>query len=192
MTRGKSARLFGLAGCALAAASAAGGCATRAGADATTGTGSLVGRRAPDLTAVDMTGRPVSLASLRGRVVLLDLWASWCEPCKKELPLLDGMAERLKSKGVEVLAVSIDDRRENAARFLEARPRWALTAAHDPTKLVGETWRPEKMPTSYVIDREGIIRHVNAGFEPGDETVIERQLLEMVSMNVIPPAKSDP
>jgi peroxiredoxin len=95
--------------------------------------------------------------------------------------MLDDIAARLKDQGVEVLAVSIDQDRQNVKKFLESRARWSLTVAHDPAGAVADTLQPEKMPTSYVIDRQGIVRHINAGFEPHDARRIERQLRELAA-----------
>ena len=93
--------------------------------------------------------------------------------------MLDDIAGRLKGSGVEILAVSIDQERRNVRKFLESRPRWALTVAHDPQGAIADTLQPEKMPTSYFIDRDGIIRFVNSGFEPDDAPVIEKRLREL-------------
>jgi cytochrome c biogenesis protein CcmG, thiol:disulfide interchange protein DsbE len=137
------------------------------------------GRPAPEIVVQRLSGKPLALSSLRGRVVLLDVWASWCVPCKQELPMLDAIAGRLRDRGVEVLAVSIDQERGNVTKFLESRSRWALTVAHDPDGVIADRLQPEKMPTSYVIDREGIVRFINSGFEPSDAREIERKLTEL-------------
>jgi thiol-disulfide isomerase/thioredoxin len=162
------------------AATGTGGASSRAGGgsrDETRGQG--VGHAAPEIVVDQVKGGSLSLSSLRGRVVLLDVWASWCGPCKQELPMLDAIAGRLRRRGVEVLAVSVDQDRENVDKFLGARPHWNLTVAHDPKGAIADTFQPEKMPTSYVIDREGIIRYVNSGFEPGDAKEIEQRLAEL-------------
>jgi cytochrome c biogenesis protein CcmG, thiol:disulfide interchange protein DsbE len=162
------------------AAVLAAGCAT-AGAGASGG-GPHVGAPAPEITVQSLSGKAITVSSLRGKVVLLDVWASWCGPCKKELPVLDAMAGRLRRRGVQVLAVSIDQERENMLRFLaDQKPaeRWALTIAHDPAGQIADRLQPDKMPTSYVIDRAGIIRYVNSGFVPSDAEAIEHRLLEV-------------
>jgi cytochrome c biogenesis protein CcmG, thiol:disulfide interchange protein DsbE len=141
--------------------------------------GSGVGRSAPEIVVERLDGRSLSLSSLRGKVVLLDVWASWCGPCKQELPMLDAIAGRLRGRGVEVLAVSVDQERDNVVKFLSGRAHWSLTVAHDPRGAIADTFQPDKMPTSYVIDRAGIIRHVNSGFETSDAPVIERRLAEL-------------
>jgi thiol-disulfide isomerase/thioredoxin len=133
----------------------------------------------PKVSVKSMAGdRDIRLGG-GGRVVLLDIWASWCAPCKEELPLLDDMAGRLKKRGIEIIAVSVDEEKASAEDFLRARPSWTLTLAHDPAGRVPELLQPPKMPTSYIIDASGVIRHVNAGFERGDVTRIEAQLVDL-------------
>jgi thiol-disulfide isomerase/thioredoxin len=162
---------------ALAALVALGGCATTNAA--VESGGKQVGAPAPEIRVESLGGKSLGIGDFRGKVVLLDVWASWCGPCKQELPMLDDMAKRLRADGVEILAVSVDQERANVVRFLKARPHWALTIAHDPSGQIAERLAPEKMPTSYVIDREGVIRYVNSGFEPADAAVIERRLADV-------------
>jgi len=141
--------------------------------------GHQVGAPAPAIHVQSLAGKALALDDFRGKVVLLDVWASWCGPCKQELPMLDDMAKRLRGDGVEVLAVSVDQERANLVKFLRARPRWSLTVAHDPKGEIADRLSPDKMPTSYVIDREGVIRYVNSGFVPSDAREIERRLVEV-------------
>jgi thiol-disulfide isomerase/thioredoxin len=163
---------------ALAGLLALAGCATAGGAGETSG-GNQVGAPVPEIHVESLGGKDLGIGDYRGKVVLLDVWASWCGPCKQELPMLDDMAKRLRADGVEVVAVSIDQERANLVKFLKARPRWSLTIAHDPKGAIADRLAPEKMPTSYIIDREGIIRYVNSGFEPADAAVIERRLADV-------------
>ncbi len=100
-------------------------------------------------------------------------------PCKQELPELDDMAKRLHADGIEVLAVSVEPRARERHEVPQGAPHWSLTIAHDPKGRIADTLAPDKMPTSYVIDRDGTIRYVNSGFEPGDAREIERRLLEV-------------
>jgi cytochrome c biogenesis protein CcmG/thiol:disulfide interchange protein DsbE len=159
------------AGCAASMASGAGG----GGSSAEGGQG--LGEPMPDLVVDHFWNRKeIRLSDLRGKVVLLDIWASWCVPCKDEMPVLDDLARRYERKGVEVLAVSIDEDRGAAEQFLKRRKRWALTVGHDPAGALPDRLQPPKMPTSYLIDRQGILREVNAGFERGDGEKIEAQL----------------
>lgn len=93
--------------------------------------------------------------------------------------MLDAMAGRLKDRGVVILAVSIDEDRANVDKFVSGRAQWTLTLAHDPDKRVAQTLNPDKMPSSYLLDRNGIIREINGGFVPEDAKRIESQLVEL-------------
>jgi thiol-disulfide isomerase/thioredoxin len=144
------------------------------------GGGGAIGRQLPDIRLSALKGsKGVRLGDFRGKVVLLDVWASWCAPCKQELPMLDDMAGRLRGRGIEIVAVSVDDSREDAEEFLRSRKNWSLRLAHDPDGKLPSKLNPPKMPSSYFIDRGGVIRQVNAGFEHGDERKIESRLLAL-------------
>jgi thiol-disulfide isomerase/thioredoxin len=144
--------------------------------------GSVVGRPLPDMRLTALNGKKgVRLGDYRGKVVLLDVWASWCAPCKTELPMLDDMAGRLKSKGIEIVAVSVDDNREDAEEFLRSRRKWSIKLAHDPDGKLPGKLQPPKMPSSYIVDRDGVIRHMNAGFENGDVEKLESRLVKLAA-----------
>ncbi len=155
------------------------GCATAGESAGGAGQGTI-GAPLPPLKVDGLSGKTIDVASYRGRVLLLDVWASWCGPCKQELPVLNDMARRLKSQGIEILAVSVDQERANVDKFLRAQGgRWSLTVAHDPRGEIAELLQPDRMPTSYVVDRAGIVRYVNAGFVPEDAPTIEQRLREV-------------
>jgi len=155
------------------------GCATLGGGSGGGG-GPAPDQPMPDLTVRTIHGKgSIRLASLKGKVVLLDLWASWCPPCREELPLLDDLAQRLRGEEIEIIAVSVDEDRAAADEFLRRRPRWHLTLVHDPT--VAEALNPPTMPSSYVIDARGRLHEVNAGFESGDIGRIEARLRALAS-----------
>lgn len=118
---------------------------------------------APDLSFTDAAGTPVSLAALRGKVVLLDIWASWCTPCRVAFPRYDEFYRRYKDRGFHVLAVNVDESRKNADRFLEGRNP-AMKVVFDPAGRTPALFKTKGMPTSYLIDRRGRIRFVHEGF----------------------------
>ena len=163
-----AACLFGVAAC---------GGGAKPAADASQDGTSIVGNSAPDVEFAPLRGdKALKLSALRGKVVLLDFWASWCVPCQEELPLLDDMAGRLSSKGIEFIGVSIDEDKADAEHFLERKKSWALSLGHDPEQTGAKQFNPPKMPTSYVIDRKGVVQHMNAGFERADIEKVEAQL----------------
>jgi cytochrome c biogenesis protein CcmG/thiol:disulfide interchange protein DsbE len=115
-----------------------------------------IGLPAPDFTVKD-ADRSVTLSQLRGQVVVLNFWASWCGPCIEETPSLQQMQQRMKSKGVTVLAVSIDDDDGAYHRFLTVHGINFLTvrdADHKSNALYGTS----RFPETFVIDRSGIVR----------------------------------
>jgi len=169
----------GPAALALLALTGCGGAS--AGAHTEDGHGdSVVGQTVPDMKLAPLHGgKELSTQDLRGKVVLLDVWASWCAPCKEELPMLDAMAGRLGKSGVQIVAVSIDDSAEDAEGFLQSKPQWSITFAHDPEGKSLGILQPPKMPSSFVIDANGVVRDVNAGFERGDADKLEARLVEL-------------
>jgi thiol-disulfide isomerase/thioredoxin len=145
--------------------------------------GNGTGDAAPNLTLSGFWDKKaLKLSGLRGKVVLLDIWASWCAPCKDELPALDQLAKRFKSEGVdaEIVAVSIDEDRAAAEAFVRTKKNWSLTLAHDPEGAVPAQLQPPKMPTSYLIDRKGVLVQVNAGYEPGDVEKLEAKIRDLL------------
>jgi cytochrome c biogenesis protein CcmG, thiol:disulfide interchange protein DsbE len=138
------------------------------------------GQPATDFDAATLAGSSLKLSSLRGKVVLVDFWASWCEPCKKELPLLDKLAPRLHARGIEIVAVNIDDDRAKAADFVRSHGL-RLTVVNDASKKIVGAWEPPKMPSSFVVDKGGVVRAVHGGFEPGDEAKLEAELNALVA-----------
>jgi peroxiredoxin len=137
------------------------------------------GQRAPEFSLPSLKGSTVTLASMKGKVVLVDFWAQWCEPCKKELPQLDRLAKDYAAKGVVIVAVNIDKQRENAERMVK-QLGVSLPVLLDPAGSVAGTYDLPKMPTSFVIDKKGIVRFVNEGFDgPKDVDRFKQELDEL-------------
>jgi thiol-disulfide isomerase/thioredoxin len=142
--------------------------------------GSIVGQPVPDLKLAGLGGSAaLHLRDLRGKVLLVDVWASWCAPCKEELPMLDEMSDRLAAKGIQIVAVSIDESRDDAEAFLKSRPKWSIFLASDPEGKTLGILQPPQMPSSFIVDRDGTIREVNAGFSRSDAAKIEARLVEL-------------
>jgi len=126
-----------------------------------------VGEAAPAFTLRDASGATVSLEALRGRVVLLDFWASWCGPCRRSFPWMGEMQRRYGAQGLAVVAVNVDRRRGDADRFLDAVPA-GFAVVFDASGSTPSAYAVPAMPTSYLIDAAGRIAHVEPGFR--DET----------------------
>lgn len=110
-------------------------------------------------------GERWTLAGSRGRVVLLDVWATWCEPCRDALPLYQDLATEFGPKGLEVYAVNIDADPRAITPFLE-EAKVSVPVLLDPeAKVAGEVLHVKLMPTSYLIDKQGRVRFVHEGFD---------------------------
>lgn len=133
-----------------------------------------VGKPAPDFTLSGLTARDtIALPALKGKVVLIDFWASWCLPCRQLMPRIAELKGRHPE--LEIVAVSVDASREKAITFLRAVEP-SLRAAHDPKHLVADAYGVERMPSSFLIDREGRLRFRHEGYGEGDFEAIERQV----------------
>ena len=120
-----------------------------------------VGSPANDFTVKD-SDRTVSLNQLRGQVVVLNFWASWCAPCIAELPSMMEMQDRLRNRGVTVLGVSIDVDGDAYHRFIQQRNVNFLTV-RDPDQKVAGMYGTSVWPESYIIDRQGVMRRKVVG-----------------------------
>src|SRR5215510_15323015 len=119
------------------------------------------GQKAPAVAGARLDGQgQLSLAQLRGKVVYLDFWASWCKPCALSLPTLDGFRKEFGSKDFAVLAVNVDHDPALARAFLSRRPV-GYPSLFDPKGELPTTFGVETMPTSFLIDRQGVIRKVH-------------------------------
>jgi peroxiredoxin len=125
---------------------------------------SSIGKPAPDFTITD-SERSVTLSQLRGKIVVLNFWATWCPPCVEEMPSLVGMQKQMLAKGVVVLAVSVDDDANDYHKFLKDHGIDLLTI-RDPgnrndqgvTAVVASRYGTFKFPETYIIDRNGVIQ----------------------------------
>jgi cytochrome c biogenesis protein CcmG/thiol:disulfide interchange protein DsbE len=114
----------------------------------------------------------VSLDSLRGKVVLVDFWASWCAPCKRSFPWMSALHDSLAARGFELVAINLDKDRDAAERFLEQNPA-RFTVAFDPGGESAEAYHVAAMPSSFVIAPDGRIALTHAGFDPRKTAEVE-------------------
>jgi thiol-disulfide isomerase/thioredoxin len=141
---------------------------------------------APAVAIYQLDGKPFSLAALKGHVVLLDFWASWCAPCRKSFPFLDDLQTRHAQDGLRIVGLTLEEDEDAITGFLEDVPAH-FTIVRDPTERAGEAFGVVAMPTTFLIDREG---NVAARFEGGDESVhkkIEAAITTLLAGGTLPP-----
>ena len=128
----------------------------------------LAGQAAPDFVLKSASGDNLRLSEYRGEVVMINFWATWCGPCRQELPLLDELYGRYNKVGFHLLGVNIDDDSSKALQMAEELSV-SFPVLFDKQKEVSKLYSVEAMPVTVLVDREGTIRHVHQGYKPGYE-----------------------
>jgi len=127
------------------------------------------GESAPKLKLPELeTGNVISLNDLTGKIVYIDFWASWCGPCRQEMPLLNALHNKYEPLGFTVLGVNVEEQVENAKAFLADRPV-DFPILLDSNNRISKLYDVVAMPSTVVIDRDGNIRFIHYGYQKGDE-----------------------
>jgi peroxiredoxin len=131
---------------------------------------------APNFTLQSNAGGQVSLASLKGKVVMVNFWATWCVPCRQEMPHLQALYQRYESLGFELLAVNVEkNNAEGARKWLEETPV-TFPVLFDPENQVTKLYKVQTMPSTVLIGRDGTMRFIHHGYKPGYENDYQTQV----------------
>lgn len=133
-----------------------------------------IGHPAPAYQAVSLAGDSVSLASQRGKVVLLNVWATWCHPCREEIPALQAVHERYRARGLELIGVSVDaDGNDGGIRAFARDFRMTYPIWRDPDERISSQFLILGVPATFLLDREGVMRWRKMGpVQPGDTSLV--------------------
>jgi peroxiredoxin len=134
---------------------------------------------APDFTLPARAGGEVSLAGQRGQVVLINFWATWCGPCRQEMPLLDQIYQRYKGLGFTLLAVNVEEDSAGAEAWLKETPV-SFPVLFDRANAVSKQYDVTAMPSTVILDRKGNIRFVHYGYKPGTENEYQDQIRQLI------------
>ncbi len=123
-----------------------------------------VGRPAPNFQLADLSGRSVSLDQFRGKIVMLDFWATWCGPCRVTMPVLEKL-QREYSKDLTLLAINLEEPRDQVRNYVAGR-NISSTVLLDEDGKVGQAYGSDSIPMQVLIDQQGIVRRVSVGYSP--------------------------
>ena len=138
-----------------------------------------VDQPATDFTLKSLDGKNLKLSEYAGNVVMLNFWASWCGPCRKEMPLLNDLHKRYEPLGFVVLGVNVEQEHELAKAFLKETPV-DFPILLDASNKVSQAYQVIAMPTTIMIDREGKVRDVHKGYKAGDEKKYKKLIKKLV------------
>lgn len=128
--------------------------------------------------------KTIDLSQYKGKVVYLDFWASWCDPCKRSFPWMNKLQEQYGSNGFEVVAISLDESRKDAEKFLSRVPA-NFEVAFDETGKTAKSYKLKAMPSSYIIDRDGRLVHKSLGFRNEEKKVVEARIQQLTSDHLV-------
>jgi cytochrome c biogenesis protein CcmG/thiol:disulfide interchange protein DsbE len=167
------------AGCGEEAASSKGG------ADSPSSGGGVakVGKPAPDFSvaAVANAKGQLSLGDLKGKVVLVDFWGTFCEPCKKSFPKLQDLYTKYSASGLRIVGIS-EDEADDKGKIPEFASSFGakFSLGWDEDKSVAHAYKPQTMPSSFIIDKQGVIRYAHVGYHDGEEAEVEKEIKELL------------
>lgn len=135
--------------------------------------------KAPDFTLPSNKNLNVRLSELKGEVVMINFWASWCGPCKQEMPILEELYSRYSRGGFTILGVNVEPEKEAANKILKDIPV-SFPILYDTESKVSELYNVEAMPSTVIVDRNGNMRYLHRGYKPGYEEEYKAQIKELI------------
>ena len=134
---------------------------------------------APDFTLKSNSGKNLRLSEYRGEVVLINFWASWCGPCRQEMPLLNELHKRYEPLGFTVLGVNVEENSSAARKLLKDMPV-SFPVLFDEQSTVSREYDVVAMPSTVLVDRNGNLRYLHKGYKPGLEALYNEQVRELI------------
>ena len=134
---------------------------------------------APAFSLPARGGSTIDLAQFKGQVVMINFWASWCGPCRQEMPLLESMYKKYKPLGFTLLGVNVEPEQKDAETFLKQTPV-SFPVLFDAKSQVSGLYNVQGMPTTIFIDRKGTVRLVHQSYKPGDENLYMDQIRTLI------------
>ena len=141
--------------------------------------GQTLSGKAPDFTLKSRSGKNIKLSELRGQVVMIKFWASWCGPCRQEMPLLEGLYNKYKALGFTLLGVNVEQDSSKAKAYLRDISV-SFPVLYDVKNTVSKAYNISAMPSTIMVDRDGNLRFLHQGYKPGYEKEYESQIKSLI------------
>jgi cytochrome c biogenesis protein CcmG/thiol:disulfide interchange protein DsbE len=129
----------------------------------------------PDFSRDIVANGKATFSSYKGKVLIVDFWATWCEPCKKSFPKLQELYTKYKGQ-LEIVAISEDEENQGLKDFADSHGSAKFPIVFDEGKSIAGKWHPDKMPSTFVVDKAGVVKFVHLGYHDGEEADIEREV----------------
>lgn len=136
-----------------------------------------IGKNASTFSVPAINGGKIALE--KGKVTIVDFWATWCEPCKKSFPKYQELYVKYKASGLEIVAVSVDDEKKEIPDFIKTYGA-KFPVAWDEGHRIAECYKPPGMPSAFIIDKNGVVKHVHNGYHDGEEKEIEKEIKSLL------------
>ena len=140
---------------------------------------SSISGKAPEFTLKSRSGQNLRLSDYRGQVLLINFWASWCGPCRQEMPLLEDLYKRYGKLGFTILGVNVDTDSTKANNYLRDISV-TFPIMYDTTNAVSKSYNVNAMPTTVIVDRNGNMRFLHQGYKPGYERDYKKQVVQLI------------
>ena len=139
----------------------------------------MIGNPAPDFTLKSMTGKNTNLVEQRGNIIVLNFWASWCGPCRKEMPILQKLHDKYTDLGVQVWGINVEQENQAGRDFIKGI-NVDFPIFFDESNTLSATYQVEAMPTTVIVDRNGAIRYVFRGYKDGYEKKYAKAIKKLI------------
>lgn len=139
-----------------------------------------VNKKAPEIRLADAKGKTVKLSDFKGQVVMVNFWASWCVPCRTEMPLIEALYKKYKKIGFTVLGVNMDEDPNNGKKMLKEIPVSFPVVYGGAGDANIDKYNVQAMPSTYMVDRKGNIREIHRGYKKGEEKEYEEYIRKLL------------
>ncbi|MCW5835824.1 MAG: redoxin domain-containing protein [Labilithrix sp.] len=137
-----------------------------------------VGKNASSFSLSSVNGG-TKMGVEKGKVTIIDFWATWCEPCKKSFPKYQELYVKYKASGLEILAISVDDEKKEIPDFIKTYGA-KFPVGWDEGHKIADCYKPPNMPSAYVIDKNGVVKFVHNGYHDGEEKELEKEIKSLL------------